>query len=109
MLERLNEELNSINPNDAVSPRLLARKVKLPLATTEEILIDLSYEKIIGVKYIVTCRNPQEDYQHAFTFLQRKELVKFILLKGRKCPDCGSPLNTDDIRVAFIIMEQQLT
>lgn len=109
MLEKLNNELNSINPNDVISPRLLSRKVKLPLATTKEILIDLSYEKIIGVKYIVTCRNPQEDYQHAFPFTKRKELVKFILSQGRKCPDCGSHLNTDDIRVAFIILEQQLT
>jgi hypothetical protein len=100
-LRKLDSELTILRPEETVSPYQISRKSNIPLPIVQNLLMELSYDSSLAVTFIVFCNNSDHDFNHAFDFDSRKELREFITHTGHICPDCGSRLNMDDIRIAY--------
>jgi hypothetical protein len=101
-LKRLDKELTILKPDETVSPHFISRKTGIPLPIISKVLMELAYDSLLDVRYIVFCKNYDPDLVHGFGFNTKKELKEFIVKNGSDCPECGFNLNTDNIRVAFI-------
>jgi hypothetical protein len=106
LLEKLDEELTILRPDDIVSPQFISRRVDLPSIMIRDILMDLVGNASLGVRYIIFCNNDDKELQHAFEFPSPRELNEFILGNDSHCPECGSPLNVDGFRIAFVKKDQ---
>jgi hypothetical protein len=108
-LKKLDTELTILRPDESISPQSLSRKTKIPNNKIDDLLLSLVFESTLGVSFIIFCTNDDPDLVHAFEFPDKKMLRDFIVNKKFTCPDCGSKLNTQNIRVAFIKKDLQVS
>jgi rRNA maturation endonuclease Nob1 len=104
----LDTELTIVRPSDIVSAHRVSRKTNIPLRIVTDLLMELAYISSLDIRYIVFCDNDDIDMVHAFEFESRKELREFLLQTGSICPDCGSQLKKDDVRVAYVKKQECL-
>lgn len=101
-MEKLNEELTILKPDETVSPYLLVRKTKIPLVYIEKILSSLVHDLVLDTRFYIFCTNEDPELEHGFEFSNKKDLRDFIVEQKFTCPSCGVNLNTQNIRVAFV-------
>ncbi|PFZ26680.1 hypothetical protein COM22_11930 [Bacillus wiedmannii] len=88
-----------------MSPYLLARKTKIRLLYIERILALLVHELVLDTRFYIFCTNDDPELEHGFEFSNKKDLRDFIVEQKFTCPSCGTNLNTQNIRVAFVKKE----
>ncbi|MED0678703.1 hypothetical protein P4T20_05225 [Aneurinibacillus thermoaerophilus] len=103
----MDTELTILRPDETASPYLISRKTKIPLQIVTKFLMELAYESLLDVRYIIFCKNYDQDLVHGFEFNTKKELKEFIVKNGSDCPQCNFKLNTENIRVAFVKKSNQ--
>ncbi|HAM79561.1 MAG TPA: hypothetical protein DCO80_01970 [Ornithinibacillus sp.] len=104
-LKIVDEYLNYLFPNQTISPKFIGRKSNVDNKTITKLLLELSFRGLIGVRFIIKCTNDDPDLVHAFEFNSDDELTNFIRNQNNICSECGSTLDTKNIRVAFIIKD----
>ncbi|MEC0304824.1 hypothetical protein [Terribacillus saccharophilus] len=67
-----------------------------------DFLLDLVFDSKLNTQFIIMCKNDDPELVHAYHFSTKKLLKEFIVDSNLICPNCGAPLDTSDIRVAFL-------
>ncbi|MDR4317852.1 hypothetical protein [Niallia circulans] len=100
-LNQISEHLDTLMPNQSISPRYLSRITRLELKKVNQLLSELSFRDLLDVRFIIYCDNEDPDMVHAFDFTSENELLDFIR-NNDCCPLCDANLLTSNIRVSFV-------
>ena len=104
-LQKADELLSYLIPNQTISPKYISYSANLDYNSVIELLKELSFRNLIGVKFIIHCKNEDPDMLHSYEFNSDDELADFIRYHEGKCENCDSTLDTLNIQVAFVIRE----